>query len=71
MPIAEGAKDGVVGQVGFILVAIDDMGNEEVLLALAGEGAEEGIQAAARTALETHDRLEVRLGIAPIDLTWH
>ena len=71
MPIAEGAKVGVVGQEGFILVAIDDMGNEEVLLALTGEGAEEGIQAAAATALETHDRLEVRTGIAPIDLTSH
>jgi hypothetical protein len=55
MPISEGAKTGVVGQEGFILVAI----------------AEDGINAAARKAMMDHDRLEVRLGIAPIDLTWH
>jgi hypothetical protein len=71
MPISEGAKTGVVGQEGFILVAIAEDGSEEVLLALTGEGAEDGINAAARKAMMDHDRLEVRLGIAPIDLTWH
>jgi hypothetical protein len=71
MPISEGDSSGVIGQEGFILVAIMDDGSEEVLLALTGEGAEAGVQAAARTALETYDRLEVRLGVAPIDLTWH
>ena len=64
-------KVGVIGQQGFILLAIDEAGNEEVLLALTGEGAEEEIQDAARKALADHDRLEVRLGIAPMDLTWH
>ena len=71
MPIAEGAKVGVVGQEGFILVAIADDGSEEVLLALTGDGAEEGIQSAAKKAMMEHDRLEIRLGIAPTDLTWN
>jgi hypothetical protein len=40
-------------------------------MALTGEGAEDGIQDAARKAMVEHDRLEIRMGIAPIDLTWH
>ena len=71
MAIAEGDKLGVVGQEGFILVAIGQDGSEEVLMALTGEGAEDGIQDAARKAMVEHDRLEIRMGIAPIDLTWH
>jgi len=71
MPISEGERTGVVGQLGYILVAIGDDGSEEVLLALTGEGAEEGIKRAATEAMMEHDRLEVRTGIAPTDLTWH
>ena len=36
-----------------------------------GEGAEEDIKDAAAWALVEHDRLEVRMGIAPLDLTWN
>ena len=51
MSISEGSKIGVVGQEGFILIAISSDGSEEVLLALTGEGAEESIQSAVREAL--------------------
>ncbi len=71
MAISEGDQMGIVGQEGFILVAIAEDGSEEVLLALTGEGAEDGIQDAARKAMVEHDRLEVRMGIAPMDLTWN
>jgi hypothetical protein len=71
MAISEGDQMGIVGQEGFILVAIAEDGSEEVLLALTGEGAEDGINAAARKAMVEHDRLEVRMGIAPMDLTWN
>jgi hypothetical protein len=71
MSISEGAKIGVVGQEGFILIAISADGSEEVLLALTGEGAEKDIQSAVRAALANHDRLEVRIGVAPFDLTWN
>jgi hypothetical protein len=71
MPISDGDQMGIVGQEGFILVAIGQDGSEEVLMALTGEGAEDGIQDAARKAMVEHDRLEIRMGIAPIDLTWH
>jgi hypothetical protein len=71
MAISEGDQMGIVGQEGFILVAIGQDGSEEVLMALTGEGAEDGIQDAARKAMVEHDRLEIRMGIAPIDLTWH
>ena len=71
MSISDGDTMGIVGQEGFILVAIADDGSEEVLLALTGDGAEEGIQSAANKAMMEHDRLEIRLGIAPTDLTWN
>jgi hypothetical protein len=71
MPISEGDSSGVIGQEGFILVAIGQDGSEEVLMALTGEGAEEDIKDAAAWALVDHDRLEVRMGIAPLDLTWN
>jgi hypothetical protein len=71
MTISEGDQMGIIGQEGFILVAIAEDGSEEVLLALTGEGAEDGINAAARKAMVEHDRLEVRMGIAPMDLTWN
>ena len=71
MSVSERDMMGVVGQVGFILVSIRDDGSEEVLLALTGEGAEKRITQAAREAIHEHDRLEVRLGIAPMDLTWN
>ncbi len=71
MAISEGDQMGIVGQEGFILVAIGQDGSEEVLLALTGEGAEDEINAAARKAMVEHDRLEVRMGIAPMDLTWN
>ncbi len=71
MTINEGDQTGIIGQEGFILVAIAEDGSEEVLLALTGEGAEDGINAAARKAMVEHDRLEVRMGIAPMDLTWN
>jgi hypothetical protein len=61
----------VVGQEGFILVSIGNDGSEEVLMALTGEGAEDGIREAAKAAMVDHDRLEVRTGIAPWDLTWN
>ena len=69
MPISEGERTGVVGQVGYILVAIGDDGREEVLLALTGEGAEEGIKRAAKEAMLEHARLEVRSGLAPTSAT--
>ena len=51
MAISEGDQMGIVGQEGFILVAIGQDGSEEVLMALTGEGAEDGIQDAARKAM--------------------
>ncbi len=60
-----------MGQEGFILVSIGNDGSEEVLMALTGEGAEDGIREAAKAAMVDHDRLEVRTGIAPWDLTWN
>ena len=67
----DGRAVEVVGQEGFILVSIGNDGSEEVLIALTGEGAEDGIREAARAAMVDHDRLEVRTGIAPWDLTWN
>ncbi len=67
----DGRAVEVVGQEGFILVSIGNDGSEEVLMALTGEGAEDGIREAAKAAMVDHDRLEVRTGIAPWDLTWN
>lgn len=67
----DGQAVEVVGQEGFILVSIGNDGSEEVLMALTGEGAEDGIREAAKAAMVDHDRLEVRTGIAPWDLTWN